>query len=291
MVVFFSLVGVWIVVNLLIAVVTSIWHWRWCRSVSWTAAGTLPSAVPIERGVGETAALFVHGFNDVPYVWTRIIDELVQKGVHCRALCLPGAGTSSCHPTLVSLRGAVDCELAELRKRYARVVLVGHSMGGALAIDAVLRKTERSAFPDKLVLLAPLVEISRARSPIFAPAVYYRLLRLLFPLLRWVPSVFREYLSAEDDDTFVYRRDRFNEIGWYAALFDLIASLRRANRRHLAVPTVVYVAGQDRVVDSEATRRWFGDLPCVQIVERPASSHVVPLNVGWRDIVSEIARV
>ena len=286
-----TIVVVFLGVNLVVAVLTALWHRVWCRTVEWTADGIMPSAVPFEAGEGETAVLFVHGFNDVPYVWHRFVDALSVRGFHCRAMRLPGAGAAVCRPTLVALRKAVDDELLALRKSHRRVVLVGHSLGGALSLDAVLRATRRGegALPDKLVLLAPLIEVSRARSPVLTPFAWYRLLRIFLPALRWVPSVFKEYLHAEDDASFVYRRDRFNEIGWYESLFSLVAALRRAPLKCLTVPTVVYVAGEDRVVDSEATHLRFRESKGVELVECPGSSHVIPLNCYWNKVLCEIS--
>ena len=276
------MIGLWTVaaylaLNLLAAAVTGVWYRRWCRSVAWSPQGLMPSAEPIDVGTGETAILFVHGFNDVPYVWRRLIDAFSQRGCRCRAMRLPGAGERDCRPTLASLRAAVDAELRALRKTNRRVVLVGHSMGGALALDAVLR-AEAANRPDRLVLLAPLVEVSRARSPVLSARGWYLVLRALLPMLRWVPSVFKEYLHAEDDETFVYRRDRFNEIGWYRALFALVKTLRSADKSRLKVPTLVVTAGDDRVVDSAATTRFFTGLPGVELREIPGASHVLPLN-------------
>ena len=288
-----TIVVVFLGVNLVVAVLTTLWHWVWCRTVEWMSDGIMPSAVPLEAGEGETAVLFVHGFNDVPYVWHRFVDALSARGFHCRAMRLPGAGAAVCRPTLVALRKAVDDELLALRKSHRRVVLVGHSLGGALSLDAVLRATRRGegVLPDKLVLLAPLIEVSRARSPVLTPFAWYRLLRIFLPALRWVPSVFKEYLHAEDDASFVYRRDRFNEIGWYESLFALVAALRRAPLQCLTVPTVVYVAGEDRVVDSEATRLRFRESRGVELVECPGSSHVIPLNSYWNRVLCEISGI
>ena len=284
--------GGWVLLNALAALVTSAWHRAWCRTVSWTASGILPSAEPLEAGAGETAVLFVHGFNDVPYVWRRFVDALAEKGCHCRAMRLPGAGAADCRPTLEAWRQAVDDELKALRKTHRRVVLVGHSLGGALSLDAVLRAegVAGGTLPDKLLLLAPLIEVSRARSPVLSPLAWYRILRILLPALRWVPSVFKEWLQAEDDPAFSYRRDRFNEIGWYRALFALVADLRRAAGRRLPVQTVVYVAGGDRVVDSAATRRWFADETNSTLVEWSGASHVIPLNERWREIAATMTR-
>lgn len=280
----------WVVANLVVRGVVAAWHGLWCRSVEWSPAGVMPSAEAIFAGKGETAVLFVHGFNDVPYVWKRFVERLSEQGVSCRAMRLPGAGERDCHPTLAGARAAVDAELKALKAAYRRVVLVGHSLGGALALDAVLRVSGASdaVLPDKLVLLAPLVEVSRARSPVFSAETWYRLLRVLFPALRWVPSVFKEYLHAEDDTNFVYRRDRFNEIGWYGMLFGVVHALRRADKARLAVPTDVFVGGNDRVVDSAATIRWFAGLPTVEIREVEGASHVLPLNARWREFALAI---
>lgn len=282
----------WVLLNVVVASAAAMWHRAWCRSVTWTSDGIMPSAAPIDEGSGEYAVLFVHGFNDVPYVWRRFVDELAKRGFRCRAMRLPGAGEADCRPSLGVLRSAVDGELKSLKAAHRRVVLVGHSLGGVLSLDAVLRASGAAGgvLPDKLVLLAPLIEVSRSRCPLLTPNVWYRILRVLLPLLRWVPSVFKEYLHAEDDPDFIYRRDRFNEVGWYSALFALVASLRRADRRKITVPTAVYVAGDDRVVDSNASRLWFADVPCARIVECPGASHVIPLNYVWKGVIYEIQR-
>ena len=199
----------WALLNVLVASAAAMWYRAWCRSVLWTPGGIMPSAVSIDEGSGEDAVLFVHGFNDVPYVWRRFVDELVARGFHCQALRLPGAGEADCRPSLGVLRKAVDDELRTLKAAHRRV--------------------------------------------------------------------------------FIYRLDRFYEIGWYSALFALVTSLRRADRRKIAVSTVVYVAGDDRVVDLNASCLWFADVPCARIVDCPGASHVIPLNYVWNGVISEIS--
>ena len=43
------------------------------------------------------------------------------------------------------------------------------------------------------------------------------------------------------------------------------------------------------VVDSNASRLWFADVPCTRIVEYPVASHVIPLNYAWNGLISEIS--
>lgn len=284
-----GLCAVVLLLNLLVAGVTAAWHSLWCRSVKWTADGLMPSAPPLDAGDGETAILFVHGFNDVPYVWKRFVETLSVQGFNCRAMRLPGAGERDARTSLAAMRAAVDAALGDLRVSHRRVVLAGHSLGGALALDAVLRRNGSAAQrPDGLVLLAPLIEVSRARSPLLPAHAWYLVLRFLVPALRWVPSVFKEYLHAEDDAAFVYRRDRFNEIGWYRSLFALVAELRGRDRSPLDVPTLVFAAGADRVVDSDATARWFAGRAAVEFHVVADASHVLPLNPRWREFAERI---
>ena len=42
------------------------------------------------------------------------------------------------------------------------------------------------------------------------------------------------------------------------------------------------------VVDSNASRLWFADVPCARIVECPVASHVIPLNYVWEGVISGI---
>lgn len=267
----------WLGLNVIAAAVTWAWHRVWARGVMWDEDGLMPSARPYSVGEGKAAFLLVHGFNDVPFVWKRMADRIAAAGFACRAIRLPGAGERFGRASLDRMRQAIRDEVQALRERHKTVILVGHSMGGALSLDFLLDGGEGIA---GLVLLAPLIEISRVRSPLLSPRAYYRLLRACLPFLHWVPSIFREYLTAEDDSSFSYRRDRFVEVGWYPILFKLVDRLRVADKCRLCVPILAYAAGNDRVVDTDATCRWFADMPCeLQVVE--GAAHPLQLGKGW----------
>lgn len=283
----------WFLLNLLVRLITTLMHKHWVRSVEWTQEGLMTSATPYSKGEGDTAILFIHGFNDVPYVWRRFVDYCSKKGSHCLAMRLPGAGEINPEPSLEAMRKAVDEECIRLQANYKKIVLVGHSMGGALALDAVLRNASSNSpkrLVDRLVLLAPLIEVSMARCPLLPPKASYRLVRILLPMLKWVPSLFREWLQAEDDEDFVYRRDHFIEVSAYRALFNLVSDLRHANRTLLNVPTTVYVAERDKVVDSNATLEWFHGHNEARAIVVPNASHIIPLGQHWKTIADELMR-
>lgn len=90
-----------------------------------------------------------------------------------------------------------------------------------------------------------------------------------------------------------YAAFAFNQLGVSSA-YKLFAGgnflfRRTVDRRKVVVPTVVYVGGDDRVVDSNAARLWFADVPCARIVDCPGASHVIPLNYVWMWVISEIS--
>lgn len=273
----------------------------WTRSVRWTADGRMPDAVPFERGEGADAVLFVHGFNDVPAVWRRFVEPFVEKGFHVEALHLEGLGERRLglwfdFPPSRWQR-VVTARVNALARTHRRVFLVGHSMGGALVLDAVCRHGRwRDEMPGAYApvagaaLLAPLVEVSRARAPLLSARAWFGLCRMLLPGLRCVPSVFKPVQGAEDDASFSYRRDRFMSVSVLGAMFGLVRRLRTLDLSVVQTPLHVYVSGNDRVVDSSAAKSYFSRCPAVtSCVEIPDAPHVLPLVAGWRDLAGSIA--
>ena len=262
----------------------------------------MPDAVPFERGEGMDAVLFVHGFNDVPAVWRRFVEPFVEKGFHVEALHLEGLGDGRMGLwfdfPLTRWQQAVTARVNALAKDHRRVYLVGHSMGGALVLDAVYRHDRwRKGEGDGAcapiagaVLLAPLVEVSRARAPLLSAGAWFGLCRLFLPGLRCVPSVFPSVQGAEDDPTFRYRRDRFMTVSVLGAMFRLVRRLRTLDLSEITTPLQVYVAGNDRVVDTSEAKSYVASCPAVKaLVEVPDAPHVLPLISDSRSLASQIA--
>lgn len=108
------------------------------------------------QGSNRAAALIIHGFPGTPAETLDMANLLHGAGWTVHAPLLPGFG-----PEIAQLaeRGLSDwtatlaAAYADLKRTHDRVLLVGHSMGGALAIAAA------AAHPvDGLLLLAPFWE-------------------------------------------------------------------------------------------------------------------------------------
>lgn len=112
-----------------------------------------PEHQPFELKGGAPGALLVHGFPGTPAEVRPLGDALHTAGWTVRGLLLPGFGPQ--FDTLFERRasewmGAVTGALADLQRAHEPVLLIGYSMGGALALHAA-----RAAPPHGLVLLAP----------------------------------------------------------------------------------------------------------------------------------------
>lgn len=288
--VFLMLVAAWLAANLLhglwVASRRHLWEKRFARE----ADGLLPDASAYQIGDGTVALLFIHGFADTPYLWRRVAQRLAAKGMFtCRAMRLPGSSepaSTAKHQSLALWRTQVTEELTQLCATHSAVWIVGHSLGGALALDAALRSPGQV---DGVAVIAPLIQVSRKRCPLLPPRVWFNFARAALCLSPTFESPFSGIGVAGDDPSFTYVRDRFIPFSAYRALFQL-TRLNRHQAAHLACPVFAVLAGRDSVVDSAVARRWLVDCPePKELRELPDNGHVIPLAPGWEALFDDLA--
>jgi len=115
-------------------------------------------AEPFDLGERDamTAVVCVHGFTGTPYEMRYLGERLADSGFRVRGLMLPGHGTSPEDLDRTTWRdwtGAVEATFDELRTDFARVAVVGQSLGGLLALQLASRRPEVAAVA---TLAAPL---------------------------------------------------------------------------------------------------------------------------------------
>lgn len=106
----------------------------------------------IDRGNGPFTLVFVHGLGTYLKAWQHNVDAL-SAHYRCVALDLPGYGKSSKGDYPFGMAFFSDqlrafCTALDLQN----VVLVGHSMGGQIALTTALQDT---GWVKKLILIAP----------------------------------------------------------------------------------------------------------------------------------------
>jgi pimeloyl-ACP methyl ester carboxylesterase len=105
-----------------------------------------------DRGEGEPTLILIHGLGSYSPVWSRNMDEL-SCCARVIAIDLPGYGRSSKANYLYSMKFFARVVERFIEKlELGRVVLVGHSMGGQIALTHALRYPGRA---EALVLVAP----------------------------------------------------------------------------------------------------------------------------------------
>ncbi len=285
-----TLCAAWLGVNLLHAAWVETRRYFWERRITRDADGLLPDAAAFTVGAGPVALLFIHGFADTPYIWKRMAARLAATNVFtCRAMRLPGSAVPAGQAKRQSLalwREAVDAELFRLKTAHTAVWVVGHSMGGALALDAALRTPDRV---DGVAALAPMIAVSRKRSPLLPPWVWFRLARVALCLSPTFESCFSADGVAVDNSSFTYTRDRFIPFCVYRGLFQMIRA-NRGQAARLLHPVFAVTAERDSVIDTPAALRWLNGCPGPkEIHARTDIGHVIPLEVGWQTLTDDLA--
>ncbi|MFN7117249.1 MAG: alpha/beta fold hydrolase [Saprospiraceae bacterium] len=106
----------------------------------------------VDEGKGKTTLIFIHGLGSYLKAWTKNIDAL-KTDYRCIALDLPGYGKSSKgdHEYNISFFSNIIQDFIK-KLKLKNVVLVGHSMGGQIALATVLQPNKNIK---KLILIAP----------------------------------------------------------------------------------------------------------------------------------------
>lgn len=92
---------------------------------------------------GDVVILLLHGYLETLYVWEDFITRLLPK-IRIISIDLPGHGLSGSHKTCNSIEFSADVakEVLDICK-VEKACIIGHSMGGYIAIEAVKKYPER----------------------------------------------------------------------------------------------------------------------------------------------------
>jgi carboxylesterase len=107
-------------------------------------------------GDGDVGVVAIHGFTGSPYEMRYLGEALSRAGIAARGLLLPGHGTTI--DDLARIRwqdwaDAVEREVDAMSRTARRVVVVGQSLGGLLALHVAAQRSELAAVA---TLAAPL---------------------------------------------------------------------------------------------------------------------------------------
>lgn len=252
---------------------------------------TLPLYVEthgLDPAEGVDTYVLIHGYGGSSFSWRYWIPELARRG-HVVLVDLKGFGAA---PKPDDDRYAPDnqAELVHrllMQRDLRRVTLVGHSLGGGVALLTALRlRSETVPRLDRLILLAGAAY--RQKLPPFVTlANYPRLSRPLFWLLgarRVVRRVLRRIVYDPSRITVGQIEGYAQPMRSKGAVHALIRSARQimpddldaltARYRTLDVPTLLLWGREDHVVPLAIGERLATELPDATLVVLDACGHL-----------------
>jgi pimeloyl-ACP methyl ester carboxylesterase len=134
------------------------------RQIEWYSARSqfLPSEnrrSTLDIGSPERLALLVHGFNSSPLEMRELRERLVRSGFTVLNWLVTGFAARADVANMVRIEDwqiGIDEAIATFEPCGKKIMIIGHSLGGAIASDAVIRSREKGLDQvANLVLLAP----------------------------------------------------------------------------------------------------------------------------------------
>lgn len=243
----------------------------------------LPGAAPFRfDNDGDVAALLIHGFTGTPAEMRPLAEALRGNGIASAGVLLTGHGTRPDDMVGVPYtQWIADCELAidHLRERYPRIVMVGLSMGGTLALNLAARHREDQWLHGIIPMCAPL----------FLDDWRLAFLGVLGRLVKWQAWGWPDIKDVRAWEHHVgYRRYR---PGTIQQLIELMAETRQT-LSSVTVPTLVIQARSDHVVPPRNATIIASEVGAadVNVLRLDSSFHMVTLDYEARLVESEVAR-
>jgi pimeloyl-ACP methyl ester carboxylesterase len=257
---------------------------------------------PAETAEPARPTLFVHGWGVSSYTYHRNLRPVADAGVPVWAFDLKGHGYSDkpVEPEEYTLDALARHTLDVMDALgLERAVLVGHSMGGGIAVRVATSAPERVA---GLVLLAPVGfgSVNLAR---LAEWLLPKPLDTVLPYLAWrltarvalalaygsgqrpSPRDVDEYWAPTADPAFVrVVREVTRAVDWRPGRPEELARVR--------CPAVVMFGSADRIVRADSAETYVRSLPDARLELVRGAGHVLPEEVPDRvnALIVECAR-
>lgn len=229
------------------------------------------------------AVVLVHGWGGSVYSFAETIPAVAAAGYRAIAMDLPGHGLSDkpTDETKYTTAALADTVLAVADAMgLRRFTLVGHSMGGGIALELALRGERRL---ERIVLINP---IGLGKVPTIIPV------RLISPKIvnRFTPALLgrgtirmilhmafsaRGRPTTRDIEEY-WAPTQFDEFAWACRACVHQATWKRISSsklRALRLPVLVIVGGRDHLIRDVGARAKL--IPTAQLIEIPEGGHLV----------------
>jgi alpha-beta hydrolase superfamily lysophospholipase len=240
----------------------------------------------VPAGEVRASIVLVHGLAEHSGRYERTGSLLSDAGFHVRSFDLIGAGASGGDRWDIDewsrYHDQIETHVVWARDQGHPVVLMGHSLGGNLALGYAI--SERPS-PDLLVVSAPALSGGAAWQKAIAPAI-----ARVLPTMSMPNGVKGDHLSRDPAVGEAYFSDPLVHIksttrlgaAFLTAMDDVVIGCE-----NLDVPTLVLHGGMDPTVPPQSTA-FLGDIPGVERRLYPDLRHELLNEPEGPEIVAEI---
>ncbi len=200
-----------------------------------------PTPQPYTCGdpTATTCCVLVHGFADGPQAWQREADALAALGYY---VVVPHLSHDE---DVEAWRSHIEATLRTLKKTHARILLWGHSMGGAIAWMA-----SQTVNVDALILWAPYCAPKLGKR---LTLLFYAL-HCLFFLYPYTPTFFPSMRHGKGAPETTYR---IRQIISRKTFYSVLTLPCHLSNMRIVTPTILLLSQRDTVVDNRATMQRF----------------------------------
>lgn len=212
----------------------------------------------------KTIVLFIHGILGSPDQFNALYSA-VPESCSIVSLLLDGHGGTVrdfSRTSMTKWKAQVSAEVEELALRYNNIIIVGHSMGTFLAMDAARQRPEK--VKGLFLLCVPLVIGMTIRASVNS-------MKVIFtnpPDKSAMTAAARAAYSIQPD------KRLWRYIGWIPRYLELFREAR-AQRKLIAeldIPCKAYHSSKDELVSKRSCLYLAGN-PSIAFTELPQSSH------------------
>jgi len=244
----------------------------------------------------QAVLLLVHGLGAHSGRWSAFAEFLSTKNFSSYALELKGFGSSS------DLKGHIEsfdtyfqdilslCNIIEKENPGKKIFLCGESFGGLLSFSLVLK--DQQAFQG-LILLSPAFSIKMQVS-------FWTYLQVLMHLFIDPQKQFKaqltssmctrdiEYQKQLDSDPLESRVVSAK----FMLNYFLAEAVARKSRAKWSMPVLFLVAGEDKIVNPQETKRIFRwlDAQDKELKKYPEMYHALSIELGKEQVFEDILR-
>ena len=252
---------------------------------------TINNLIVERAGQGGPRILFVHGSSGGSWYWHSFMGYFAERGYQCHAVNLRGHGPNPPMPDLgkLSLRDYVD-DVRGVVDVLGEVILVGHSMGGAIAQviaqDAPLRG---AVFASS----APVAGVKFQNPP----------MNLWFALhgIKSIPAMVRKkaikpgYRVAASSLFNCFEEDRRREL-WQqlqpesaTVAVEVLRGTIEADLSRVSFPMLCMVGSEDRTTVPAMVKE-IAEYHRAAYQELPGHGHMFMMEPGWEECAQALER-